>query len=133
MVKTLSKLTLEKCSFSHEDLGARSESKESLKKLLSNMMHKWAYEASQLLDGEVDVHNFPESSSTGHDDLKWLSSHGRSRYAQLPSHTCSNTESLLEGSFFTISDEFDGHLPQVKPRKACCGCLAWLLEPFFVG
>ncbi|CAL1144255.1 unnamed protein product [Cladocopium goreaui] len=92
----------------------RSKSKDSLKRSLSNIMHEWAHEVAQLLDGKVDVHDFLESSSTASDDVQWLSSHGAHRYDLLPSYSLHRpcTQSLLEGvstsSFFTISEDSDG-------------------------
>ena len=101
----------------------RSKSKDSLKKSLSNIMHEWAHEVAQLLDGKVDVRDFLDSSSTAGDDVQWLSSRGAHRYDLLPSYSLHRhcTQSLLEGltkgSFFTISEDSDGLLPEMDLRK----------------
>ena len=102
----------------------RIKSKDSLKRSLSNIMHDWAHEVAQLLDGKVDFRDFLDASSTASDDVQWLSSQGALRYNLLPSYSLHRhcTQRLLEGlthgSFFTIFEE-SGPLPAMELQWSC--------------
>ena len=93
---------------------ARNRSSASLKHLLSQQMHRWAYEAGQLLEGKVDVHDFLDAASTAEEDVQWLAEHGSERFGRLPSLERDPTQRLLGGSFFTLSGALKA--------ESVCGC-----------
>lgn len=105
-----------------ETLAVRSRSPSSLKHLLSQQMHRWAHEATQLLEGKVDVHDFLEPASTADEDIQWLSEHGSDRFKRLPSLERDPTQRLLDGSFFTLSGALEKSRERVWiPRKRLGG------------
>lgn len=80
--------------------------------MLSQLMHEWAYEVLELVDGDVDVHKFNNSSKTAEEDLHELFNQGKQQFEQLPSHNLHRdyTKHFLKGCFFRISLPTEGPL-----------------------
>ncbi|CAK9061126.1 Hypothetical protein (Fragment) [Durusdinium trenchii] len=94
----------------------KKKSKESLKVVLSQLMHEWAYEVLELVDGDVDVHKFNNSSKTAEEDLHELFNQGKQQFEQLPSHNLHRdyTKHFLKGCFFRISLPTEGTDPKME-------------------
>eukprot|EP00913_Durusdinium_trenchii_P034658 g32422.t1 len=79
-------------------------------------MHEWAYEVLELVDGDVDVHKFNNSSKTAEEDLHELFNQGKQQFEQLPSHNLHRdyTKHFLKGCFFRISLPTEGTDPKME-------------------
>ena len=89
----------------------RGKNEDALNKLVSKVTTTWAREASKLLDGDVNAHNFKDLATTSKQDVEWICEDAAERLRELSRLTKygsdrASTQEMLEGAFFTMEGPF---------------------------